>query len=276
MLKPDKKEVGKRIKFIKEHHNPPISLAEFGQLLIDENGKSISKGTVDSWMRGLGLPSSSTIEKIATIGNTTVDWIYWGGLKKYIESYLISKQEQKFLERFPEALDSLEETFKGGGFNDEMLPPVKYIDEYFMKFYKYKFNKYVEEIIEPYTIQIPNYLFTGSYSEGSKELQMMKYKESVTLEVRLRKKNEKIDFEDIEVILQIAKEKFEAWVKQYNRTRAIGDPTEENGYNYFIKYTENEEGIRKIFSDLDLNTNELNNKKLIKAFVDLGKKLKKL
>ncbi|WP_146550812.1 helix-turn-helix domain-containing protein [Rummeliibacillus suwonensis] len=275
-MKPDKKEVGKRIRFIKEHHNPPISLTEFGQLLKDENGNSISKGTVDSWIRGLGIPSNSTIEKIAAIGSTTADWIYWGGLKKYIESYLKSKQEDAFLERFPDALDSLEETFKDGGYDDERLPSVKYIDEYFMKLYKFKFKKHIEDTIDPYTIQIPKYLFTGMYSEGSKELQMMKFKESVTLEVKLRQKNEKIDFEDTDLILQIAKEKFEAWVIQYKHNHVVGNPTEENGYKYFIKYTENEEGIRKIFSDLGLNTNELSNKKLIKAFVDLGKKLKKL
>lgn len=90
-VKPDKKDVGKRIKQIKENYNPPISLKDFGDLLIDEKGKSISKGTVDSWMRGLGIPSKSTIEQIARLGNTTVSWIYWGGLKNFILSYLKEK-----------------------------------------------------------------------------------------------------------------------------------------------------------------------------------------
>lgn len=40
--------------------------------------------------------------------------------------------------------------------------------------------------------------------------------------------------------------------------------------------TKDEEGIRKIFSDLALDNTELSNKKLIKAFIDLGKKLSKI
>ncbi|PGZ57902.1 transcriptional regulator [Bacillus cereus] len=74
----DKEAVGKRIKQIKNSHIPPLSLAEFGERLRNKDGNPISKGTVDSWMRGFGIPKKEVIEQIALIGGVTTEWIYTG------------------------------------------------------------------------------------------------------------------------------------------------------------------------------------------------------
>lgn len=145
-----------------------------------------------------------------------------------------------------------------------------------MSIFKSKFKQVIEIVIEPYTNQIPNYLFDGFYSEGPKELQMMKYKDLVFYEVEEKLAAKKIKWNDNDVIIQIAKEKFDEWVAQYNRNKKYGDPSEIRDYKYFIENTKDEEGIRKIFSDLALDNAELSNKKLIKAFIDLGKKLSKI
>lgn len=276
MLKPDKKEVGKRIKFIKENYNPPISLSEFGKILKSTDGESISKGTVDSWMRGFGLPSQTVIEQIASLGNTTSDWIYWGGLRNYIKIYLKENQYEEFIEEYPETILQIEDYFKQAGFGDEKLPETKYINKCFINIFKNKLKKIIELIIEPYLSQIPNYLFEGFYSEGPEKLQLMKYKELVIFEVEDKLATNEIKWNDKDSILQIAKEKFNDWVAQYNRNKKYGDPYETRDYTYFIENTETEEGIRKIFSDLALDDEALNNKKLINAFIELGKKIKKI
>lgn len=275
-MKPDKKEVGKRIKFIKENHNPPISLSEFGQILKNTDGKSISKGTVDSWTRGFGIPAQSVIEQIALLGNTTIDWVYWGGLRSYINAYLKENQFEEFVEEYPDTLILIEKYCRDAGFDDEKLPDINSIHKCFMSVFKNKFKQIIETVIEPYTNQIPNYLFDGFYSEGPKELQMMKYKDLVYYEVEEKLAAKEIKWNDKDIVIQIAKEKLDEWVAQFNRIKKYGDPSEIRDYKYFIENTKDEEGIKKIFLDLALNDSELSNKKLIKAFLELGKKLSKL
>lgn len=74
----DKKAFGKRVEQIKNSHIPPLSLVELGAKLKNNKGLPIPKGTVDSWIRGLGIPSKEIIEQLALIGNVTSEWIYTG------------------------------------------------------------------------------------------------------------------------------------------------------------------------------------------------------
>ncbi|WP_232302928.1 XRE family transcriptional regulator [Bacillus cereus] len=74
----DKKAIGKRIEQIKNFHTPPLSYVELGKRLRNKNGKPISKGTVNSWVRGFGIPNHEVIKQIASIGRVTTEWIYIG------------------------------------------------------------------------------------------------------------------------------------------------------------------------------------------------------
>lgn len=74
----DKKAIGKRMEQIKNSHIPPLSLIELGAKLKNNKGLPIPKGTVNSWIRGLGIPSREIIEQLALIGNVTSEWIYTG------------------------------------------------------------------------------------------------------------------------------------------------------------------------------------------------------
>jgi hypothetical protein len=63
---------------IKNSHIPTLSLIELGAKLKNNKGLPIPKGTVNSWIRGLGIPSREIIEQLALIGNVTSEWIYTG------------------------------------------------------------------------------------------------------------------------------------------------------------------------------------------------------
>lgn len=281
-VKPDKKDVGKRIKQIKENYNPPISLKDFGDLLIDEKGKTISKGTVDSWMRGLGIPSKSTIEQIARLGNTTVSWIYWGGLKNFILSYLKEKNYENFIETYPETIDLLVKLFQDAGFNDENLPQLNHVEKYFDNIHHKKFQQYIEFVVEPYTSQIPNYLFEGFAYEGPKEVQQQKFRDLVKLEVFRKSKDTPITWGDDEKIKSIAKEQFDRWVRQYDKNKKFEEKENNTIMNYLIEHTKDEEGVKQILSNISSNKKFSLNydtklaDEIVKAFLELGEKLQEL
>ncbi|MFB8331803.1 hypothetical protein SAMN04487767_13724 [Bacillus wiedmannii] len=281
-MKPDKKDVGKRIKQIKENYNPPISLKDFGDLLIDEKGKTISKGTVDSWMRGLGIPSKSTIEQIARLGNTTVSWIYWGGLKNFILSYLKEKNYENFIETYPETIDLLVKLFQDAGFNDENLPQLNHVEKYFDNIHHKKFQQYIEFVVEPYTSQIPNYLFEGFAYEGPKEVQQQKFRDLVKLEVFRKSKDTPITWGDDEKIKSIAKEQFDRWVRQYDKNKKFEEKENNTIMNYLIEHTKDEEGVKQILSNISSNKKFSLNydtklaDEIVKAFLELGEKLQEL
>ncbi|MBE7129476.1 XRE family transcriptional regulator [Bacillus mycoides] len=68
----------KRVEQIKNSHIPPLSLIELGAKLKNKEGLPIPKGTVNSWIRGLGVPSREIVEQLAFIGDVTPEWIYTG------------------------------------------------------------------------------------------------------------------------------------------------------------------------------------------------------
>lgn len=281
-VKPDKKDVGKRIKQIKENYNPPISLKDFGDLLIDEKGKNISKGTVDSWMRGMGIPPKSTIEQVALLGNTTADWIYWGSLKNFILSYLKENNYENFIETYPETIGLLVKLFQDAGFNDEKLPQVNYVKKYFDNIHRKKFQQYIEFVVEPYTSQIPNYLFEGFAYEGPKEVQQQKFLNLVKLEVFQKSKDTPITWGDDEKIKSIAKEQFDRWVKQYDKNKKFEEEENNTIMNYLIEHTKDEKGVKQILSNISLNNKFSLNydtklaDEIVKAFLELGEKLQEL
>lgn len=82
-MKPIKTEVGKRIKDIRERGN--YSMSDFGKLLNDS-----SRGTVNNWEKGKRTPNNEILEKIAILGNTTVDRILYGDMKEYL--FQLAKQ----------------------------------------------------------------------------------------------------------------------------------------------------------------------------------------
>lgn len=103
------KEVGKRIKLIREKHG--YTMADLGKL-VDTNSAS----TINNWEKGNNLPNKKRLEKIALLGNTTENWIKYGEFSDYVskicneyESNILSRYGEDTLKNFKEALlDTLE------------------------------------------------------------------------------------------------------------------------------------------------------------------------
>lgn len=76
-MKIDLKAAGQRIKDIRCQHN--YSMARFSKLV----GNS-SASTVNNWEKGNNLPKEERLEKLAILGNTTVNWIRYGSFEEYV------------------------------------------------------------------------------------------------------------------------------------------------------------------------------------------------
>ncbi|MBP2099915.1 helix-turn-helix domain-containing protein [Enterococcus rivorum] len=77
----DLRTAGQRIKKIRMQHN--YTMLQFAKML----GFS-SPSTVNNWEKGNNLPIDSRLDKIAILGNTTVDWIKYGSFKEYVQKLL--------------------------------------------------------------------------------------------------------------------------------------------------------------------------------------------
>ncbi|MGX7245686.1 helix-turn-helix domain-containing protein [Enterococcus quebecensis] len=83
---------GKRIREIRNHHK--YSMARFSKLV----GNS-SASTVNNWEKGNNLPNQDRLEKLAILGNTTIDWIRYGEFEDYVARLLIEANLRKKLDK---------------------------------------------------------------------------------------------------------------------------------------------------------------------------------
>ncbi|MHA6057833.1 helix-turn-helix domain-containing protein [Enterococcus mundtii] len=74
----DKSAIGKRIKAIRENFD--CTMEQFGQLI------GTTKVAVYNWETGKRFPSDDSLEWLALLGKTTVEWIVYGDIEEYILS----------------------------------------------------------------------------------------------------------------------------------------------------------------------------------------------
>lgn len=92
-MKPNKKLVGKRIQAIRLEKG--LTLEQFGELICAskssisewESGKHLppAKSIISRWEKGVMLPNSSRLERIAKLGNITVNELLYGDNEHDIE-----------------------------------------------------------------------------------------------------------------------------------------------------------------------------------------------
>lgn len=87
---------GNRIKSIRKQHS--YTMMGFAGLL----GIS-SASTINNWEKGNNLPKPDRLEKIALLGNTTVEWIKYGEFKEYVIQ-LLKTVDQNYTLDEPELL----------------------------------------------------------------------------------------------------------------------------------------------------------------------------
>ncbi|WP_336046936.1 helix-turn-helix domain-containing protein [Solibacillus ferritrahens] len=153
-MKPKKQDVAQRIKKIRE--NSGLSIAIMAERI------GISKSTLNSYIRGLALPPENIVEKISLFTDIPKDWIYYGSLSEYINSYLLYNGHGKLLEDYPEIVDEISTKFNKGekdGISEFIYPTPIVIERVFDDIYAPIFNKYVSELIKDFTEDIAKYPF---------------------------------------------------------------------------------------------------------------------
>lgn len=75
----DRNAIGKRIKKIRT--DKKWTLEQFGQLVLDAG-----RGTVSNWENGTFLPNDKRLERIALIGNISVEELLYGSIPEFIET----------------------------------------------------------------------------------------------------------------------------------------------------------------------------------------------
>ncbi|MEV2911272.1 helix-turn-helix transcriptional regulator [Paenibacillus larvae] len=96
-MKPDKKEVGQRIKEIREKLG--YSMHEFGKLISDS-----PRSSVNSWEKGVSIPKRDKLGKIAVLGNTTPDKILYGDFQSYVHDLLYTSLDMRLSKRQEELI----------------------------------------------------------------------------------------------------------------------------------------------------------------------------
>ncbi|MBL1227927.1 helix-turn-helix transcriptional regulator [Enterococcus sp. BWB1-3] len=84
-----KKRVGTRIKSIRKQLK--LTQPEFGRLV--NNNKPIDKKTIYEWEKGVHLPKSERLSKIANLGNVTVQDLIYGNIEEYIFGIILYRDE---------------------------------------------------------------------------------------------------------------------------------------------------------------------------------------
>ncbi|WP_065580946.1 helix-turn-helix domain-containing protein [Staphylococcus hominis] len=87
MIKPNKKEVGNRIKLIRLNNSD--NLREFGEK-IDNAADSI----VSRWEKGKSLPNSKRLKLISEIGDVSVDYLLYGNPINFLQKNFSLKSEK--------------------------------------------------------------------------------------------------------------------------------------------------------------------------------------
>lgn len=90
----DKNAIGNRIYNIRKEKG--YTMEQFGKLVGDT-----PKGTVNNWEKGNNLPNKKRLEKIAILGNVSVEWLKYGDFSSYV-SRLTNDYELKILNKFGE------------------------------------------------------------------------------------------------------------------------------------------------------------------------------
>lgn len=146
ILQPNKKEVGNRLKYIKNELN--ISFTELGNRL------GLKKSTISSYFQGYNLAPIDIIEKISKISNKPIGWFYFGEIEDYILSYLKLKENSKLLEDYPNIPQEIKQIFFSNEFknigweNDFGYPCEDFIDDCFLEIKNTIIKKYVKQIVK--------------------------------------------------------------------------------------------------------------------------------
>ena len=151
LLRPDKKQVGKRIRQIKDKLG--VSLTEYGDRL------GLIKPTINSYVQGYSLAPIEVVEKISKISGKSIGWIYFGEIEEYIRDYLLLKGRDNLVANFPLLPLDIKRGFLTGAFKnaswetDFGYPTEDFIDNYFGGIYYSEHREHIVSLTKEYIDQ---------------------------------------------------------------------------------------------------------------------------
>ncbi len=150
LLQPDKKQVGNRIRTVKDELG--VSLADLGNRL------GLSKSTMNSYVQGYSLAPQEIIEHLAQISEKPVEWFYFGEPDQYIRDYFILKGHGMLLADFPNIPSDIEKDFlairrQDPGRYETAYPDEDLLDLLFPDHYHEVMKQYIAGITEEFVAQ---------------------------------------------------------------------------------------------------------------------------
>ena len=128
----NKRNLGERIAAVRGGCVPPLSEIEFAQLL-NKSGLDIKDSEIKKWESGKIIPKQNQLEQIAQIGNTSIPWLCWGGIKNFIEEYLTT--DNRNIDRYSPLFEELSEALYyfcvNDGYSDHKFPNEIKLNEYY-------------------------------------------------------------------------------------------------------------------------------------------------
>lgn len=143
LLQPDKKQVGNRIRTLKDELG--VSLTDLGNRL------GLSKSTINSYVQGYSLAPQEIIEHLAQISKKPALWFYFGDPDEYIRDYLILKGHGELLVDFPNIPANIENDFlvkrrQNPGQFKSVYPEEDLLDLWFTAYYHEVMKQYITDI----------------------------------------------------------------------------------------------------------------------------------
>lgn len=235
-MKPNREDVSKRLKIIKEDLG--LSLSEMAQKV------GSTKAKIDSYMRALALPPNEVAEKISNLADVEKEWIYYGDRKEFIRAYLISEGYEKIIYDYPQIVDQVHVEYEDRlSFNpNSEFPQLYIIDMIFSDIYSPIFKKYINAICCELAEEIKKYPL---YS-GSPEYNSDKYLSRVN--GLIQREVPRIKYGEDNRVFEIAKNEFNTRVEMFKAHQKPLESVNTDLISYLIEKLETTRGTLEIIS----------------------------
>jgi transcriptional regulator with XRE-family HTH domain len=148
LLKPNKEQVGSRLREVKDELG--LSFSEYGNRL------GLIKTTINSYVRGYSLAPLEVVEKVSALSGKPVGWFYFGEIEEYIQDYLLVRGQKALLKDHPDVPLKIKENFltgdfKNPGWETEFGYPVEgFIDDCYAEIHSKLLREHIQELALTY------------------------------------------------------------------------------------------------------------------------------
>ncbi|TPE00964.1 helix-turn-helix transcriptional regulator [Enterococcus sp. PF-2] len=203
LLKPNKEQVGSRLREVKDALG--LSFSEYGNRL------GLIKPTINSYVRGYSLAPLEVVEKVSELSGKPVGWFYFGEIEEYIKEYLLLRGQEALLKDHSDVPLKIKEDFLTGDFKnlgwetDFGYPVEKFIDDCYAEIHAKLLREHIQEL----TL---SYLTKHIDLEGTKREDAVIFLSSETMGYYEATRD--FDYGDTEKILSMIENRYERTLKE--------------------------------------------------------------